>query len=143
MRALIAALCLALPLAAQQPPSGSQGPGRMQYDTSQEVTLQGTVSSVRSQAQGPGKMVSLTLQTQAKAYQIMVGPDFMLKSKGLTLASGDEISVICAPMGPGYMARQITRGSDTYTFLDSNGQPTGGPSGGDQGSGPQGPPPQQ
>lgn len=131
--ATILALCLALPIAAQTPagtpPSGDQRPPRMSYDTSKEVTLQGTVSSVSTRSQGPGKMVSLTLQTTSTAVEIMVGPDFILKSKNFTLSSGDEITVIGAPMGKGYAARQIIRGSETLTLLDANGKPAGGPGG--------------
>lgn len=131
MKSTLLTLCLTLPITAQQPPpGGGQRPSQMSYDTSREVTLQGTVSSVKTRAAGPGKMVSLTLQTTSKGVEIMVAPDFILKAKNFTFATGDEITVICAPMGKGYMARQITRGSETLSLLDGNGRPTDGPGGG-------------
>lgn len=140
MKLNLLALCLVLPLAAQAtPPGNGQRPPQMSYDTSKEVSLSGTVSAVNTRSQGPGKMVTLTLQTQSKAVEILVGPDFILKTKSISFATGDEITVLGAPLGQGYMARQITRGSETLTLLDESGQPSGGSP---QGEGPQGPPPQ-
>ncbi|WP_005034916.1 hypothetical protein [Holophaga foetida] len=141
MKIALLALCLTLPIAAQaQPAGGGQRPPRMSYETSKEVSLQGTVSSVNTRSQGPGKIVTLTLQTQSKGVEIMVGPEFILKAKNFTFATGDEITVVGAPMAQGYVARQITRGSETLTLLDESGQPTGNPGGG---APPQGEPPQQ
>jgi len=132
MKALCLTLCFALPVLAQEPPPGpppSGGrPQRMAYDATREVTLQGTVTAVNLRNQGPGTLVTLTLQTTEKTMEVTVGPDFVLKAKGFTFAVEDAITVIGAPgQGQGITARQITRGSETLTLLDESGQPAGGP----------------
>jgi hypothetical protein len=129
-------LALALAVSAAAQPAGAPPQGRSLYDSSKEQTLQGTVGSVQTETRGPGIMVSLTFKTDSATWNVMVGPQEVVSKGGLTLAVGDVLSIVGAPVnGPGgtaFMARQITKDGTTLALLDAQGRPTGMPGGGGQ-----------
>lgn len=134
---ILAVLLVGVAVFAQGPGGGSPPGGRppmMRYDASQEVTLQGTVTAVNTSSRGPGLFVTLTFLADEKSYEVMVGPEAVLKQNQVTFAKDDALTIVgvamAGPQGTMFMARQITKGSTVVTLLDSNGRPAGGPTGG-------------
>ncbi len=112
---------------APPPPPASGQPPRMQYDLSQEQTLQGTVAQIQTRGQGPMNMVMLTFTVASGSRTVCVGPEGMLARRGLALAVGDALTILGAstqgPDGEVFMARTVTREGTTVDLLDSQGQP--------------------
>jgi len=135
---LVMACCLALGLSlfAQGPggpppggpPPGSGQPPRMQYDSSKEVTLQGTVTSVQVATRGPGAFVTLAFLVNGTTYQVMAGPQSLYLAQQMVITKGDTLTLVGVVQtgGPGgsmFMARTLTKGDTVVTLLDSDGQP--------------------
>ena len=106
----------------------------MRYDASREVTLQGTVTAVTSVTRGPGTFMTLTFLADGKSYEVLAGPEALLKQNQVSFAKDDALTIVgvamAGPQGSVFMARQITRGDTVLTLLDSDGRPAGGPMGG-------------
>jgi hypothetical protein len=108
------------------PPEGGRPP-MMRYDASKEVTLQGTVSAVTTATRGPGTFVTLTFVADGTTYQVLAGPEALLKQSQVSFAKGDALTIVgvamTGPQGTAFMARQITKGDTVVTLLDGDGRP--------------------
>lgn len=115
---------------AQTPPGGPGAPGM--YDVKTEATVKGTVEAVETvTGMGGGRQamggMHLTLKTDTETLQVHVGPTAYLTEKGVTLAKGDTLEVLGSRVtmggGPVVIARQITKGDQTWTLRDASGRP--------------------
>jgi hypothetical protein len=136
----ILALCLVLPVAAQEPPAGGQRPQRQQapWDATKEVTLTGVVTDVKTQARGPVSQIVLTFKAGDKEYTVMVGPEDFVKDKKFAFAKDDKLTMVGianeSPNGIRFMAREITKGKEVLALRDKEGKslvprPAGPPAG--------------
>jgi hypothetical protein len=114
--------------------SAQQGKGRGQgtprYDSKTETSLQGTVEAVE-EVVPPGcptcRGVHLTMKAEAETIEVHLGPSWFLKEKGITVARGDAVGILGSRVTlnekPVLLARQITKGTDTWTLRDASGRP--------------------
>ena len=88
---ILLGLALGLALSAQTfpGPAPSGGGPRMVYDSSREVTLTGTVTGVTTSTRGPGPFVTLAFLAADKTYEVIAGPEFLLKQNQVTFAKDD------------------------------------------------------
>ena len=102
--------------------------GRSGYDPDAEMTISGKVEKVAEQEcrKRNCRGVHLWLVTEAKTYEVHVGPAHFLEAESFELAQGDELRVIGAPV-PGeddaLIAREIARDGETLTLRDERGLP--------------------
>ena len=126
--------------AASAQPGMGRGPGMPMYDRKAEVTLTGTVEAVetvippgchdcRSGCHGCAGSggVHLTLKTETEPIDVHLGPSWFLKETGLTAAKGDAVTILGSRVTqnekPVLLARQVTKGDNTWTLRDSSGRP--------------------
>lgn len=125
------ALCAQAPDPGGAPPAGQGRPPRLGYEASKEATLQGTVTAVTLATRGRGAFVTLAFLAGGTSYEVLAGPEEVLKRLGLTLAKDDVLTIVGAPLagpdGARFLARTLTKGDLTVTLLDAEGRPTGRP----------------
>jgi hypothetical protein len=117
--------------AAQSAPAGRQG--SMMYDAKTETTITGTVENVENitgtGGRGRGGMggTHLVLKTDKDSVEVHVGPTAYLAEKGITLAKGDRLEILGSRVTIDnetfLIARQIKKGSNTWTLRDASGRP--------------------
>jgi len=125
---------LALPIASAAQIS-PQGPGRgdqaPRYDSSTEVTLRGTVETVKQVDDVRGRR-SLTgthiiLKTAQETVEVHLGPTTFLNEQKLTLSAGDAVEIIGSRVkvsgSDAVIAREIRKGTQTVTLRDEKGIP--------------------
>ena len=125
-----AVLCGSTSLGLAQPPQG-RGQGQPRYDIDTETTVTGTVEAVEqvqppSGGRGQGG-THLVLQTDTEALEIHLGPTAYLTREGLVVAAGDTVEVVGSQLMMNdeqvLIARQVTKGDDTWTLRDASGRP--------------------
>jgi hypothetical protein len=135
---LLAVCWMVSPSAAQM--QGQRGKMQMQhrgqmasmYDTTTEVTLQGSVEAVGQQSMGMmGSQTMggthLTLKTEKETVDVRVGPSWFLTEHKMTFAKGDQIEVTGSRVKFGneeaVVAREIKKGGETLTLRNAQGVP--------------------
>jgi DNA/RNA endonuclease YhcR with UshA esterase domain len=105
-----------------------QGNDAPRYDPATEVTVTGVVQEVK-QVSRPGARggTHLTLDTDAGALDIHVGPSAFLEKRGFTFAKGDQIEVTGSKVkyegADAVIAREIKKGDKTLTLRNAQGIP--------------------
>jgi hypothetical protein len=125
--AVLVALLACVALAANQAPANRNVP---KYDKATEVKLKGTVADVRDY-NGPisGTMgAHLTLKVQdGSTIELHLAATKYVKSYEMVFNKGDEIEVTGSKVkfngADTILAREITRGQDSFVFRDENGKP--------------------
>lgn len=133
MRRIVLTLSLLLLLGASAPLAlgqrgMGQGPSAGPYDPATEVTLHGTVADVTTQTgRRRAAGVHVTLRTGSGLVDVRLGPARYLDEKGLSLAEGDEVTVVGSKVTvagtEAVIARQVTKGGVTTTLRDERGIP--------------------
>jgi hypothetical protein len=106
------------------------GQGRPMYDSKTETSLKGTVEAVEDVVP-PGcptcSGVHLTMKAEAETIEVHLGPSWFLKEKGITVAKGDAVTILGSRISQSgqavLLARQITKGDNTWTLRDASGRP--------------------
>jgi hypothetical protein len=103
------------------------------YDVKTETTIRGTVESVNTVTgtggRGRGALggTHLTVKTDKDTIEVHVGPTAYLTEKGVTLAKGDTLEILGSRVvidkEPVVIARQIKKGTNTWTLRDASGRP--------------------
>ncbi len=113
-------------LASQAPANGSVP----KYDKATEVKLKGTVADVRDyNCPISGTMGShLTLKLQdGSTIELHLAATKYVKSYEMVFSKGDEIEVVGSKVkfngNETILAREITRGQDSFVFRDEKGKP--------------------
>ena len=103
------------------------------YNPQTEASFTGIVKAVnRVPASGPHCWSAadvygahLTFETGAETIDVHVGPVAMLEKKNVTIASGDTLTILGSRITlggtPVLLAREITRGDETWTLRDPAG----------------------
>ncbi len=125
--AVLVALLGCVAVAANQAPTNGKTP---KYDKSTEIKLKGTVVDVRDYSCPiSGTMgAHLTLKVQdGSTIELHLAATKYVKSYEMVFNKGDEIEVIGSKVklndADTIMAREITRGQDSFVFRDENGKP--------------------
>jgi hypothetical protein len=129
----VALLVLGGAIAASAQPAGPGPHGGPMYDVKTETTITGTVESVETVAGmgGHGHRAMggthLVLKTDKETFAVHVGPTAYLTGKGIALAKGDVLEIVGSRVSidaePVVIARQIKKGTDTWTLRDASGRP--------------------
>ncbi len=119
-------LLAALALPALGSPATQKGP---KYDKSTEVKVSGVVTDVKDyDCPISGTLgAHVTIQpAQGPAIEVHVAATKYVKSYEMVFAKGDKIDVLGSKVQfngtDAIIAREITRGQDTFTFRDANGK---------------------
>jgi hypothetical protein len=102
--------------------------GARLYDPDTVTTLRGIAAEV---AVVPGRRGSgglhVTLEGDAKATEVHVGPTWFVQQQGLELAKGDSVEVTGSLVErdgkPVLIARDVKKGAKTFTLRDERGVP--------------------
>jgi DNA/RNA endonuclease YhcR with UshA esterase domain len=123
---LVAILALGMTAIASQAPANGDVP---KYNKASEVKLKGTVVDVRDyNCPISGTMgAHLTLKTGDGTIELHLAATKYVKNYEMVFAKGDEIEVIGSRVklngADTILAREITRGQDSFTFRDDTGKP--------------------
>ncbi len=125
--AVLVALLACVALAANQAPANGNAP---KYDKATEVKLKGTVVEVRDyNCPISGTMGShLMLKVQdGGTIELHLAATKYMKSYEMVFSKGDEIEVVGSKVkfngADTILAREITRGQDSFVFRDEKGKP--------------------
>jgi hypothetical protein len=125
--AVLVALLGCVAVAANQAPTNGKTP---KYDKATEIKIKGTVVDVRDYTCPiSGTMgAHLTLKVQdGSTIELHLAATKYVKSYEMVFNKGDEIEVIGSKVklndADTIMAREITRGQDSFVFRDENGKP--------------------
>ena len=121
---------------SQQQPGPGQHPGGAMaapYDVKTEVRLTGAVVHVNAVAHGAGSSGTATqdstlmLKTDRGAVAVQLAPAAFLAKKKVKIAKGDTVDVIGSHVTIGdsqvVLAREIRKGSTSWTLRDADGTP--------------------
>ena len=103
------------------------GTGR-HYDPATETTLQGTVSKVLTEeATTRGNGIRLTLHSEGKTWDVLLGPKAYVARQGMSFSVGDFIQAVGSKVQSSgsavLIAREITREGKVLTLRDRRGVP--------------------
>jgi TusA-related sulfurtransferase len=125
--AVLVALLAGVALAANQAPANAKPP---KYDKATEVKLKGTVVDVRDyECPVSGTMgAHVTLKVQdGSTIELHLAATKYVKSYEMVFNKGDEIEVVGSKVkfndSDTILAREITRGQDSFVFRDADGKP--------------------
>jgi DNA/RNA endonuclease YhcR with UshA esterase domain len=124
---LVAMATVAVTFASQNPQQGSTSIPN--YDSATEVRLQGVVLDANDHlCPISGGMGShLILKIQNGTIEVHMGAAKFVKEYQLILAKGDNVEVLGSRVifegRDAILAREITRGQETFVFRDANGKP--------------------
>lgn len=125
--AVLVAVATCLAAAANQAPAQAKAP---KYDKAAEVKLKGTVADVRDyNCPISGTMgAHLTLKLQdGSTIELHLAATKYVKSYEMVFNKGDEIEVVGSKVkfngADTILAREITRGQDSFVFRDADGKP--------------------
>lgn len=98
------------------------------YNPKSEITLQGSVQEIRqSKADGNLAGTHLVVTTSSGNVDVHVGPESFLTANKLSFATGDWVKVsgvmASLPSGKVFLARVITKGSQTLALRTARGFP--------------------
>lgn len=122
---------VALVTAVAQPAQGMRQ-GAPMYDTKSEGTFTGTVEAVENVTPaGAGRRslggTHLTLKTGTETLTVHLGPTAFLASQKVEVKEGDTVEILGSRVTiegePVVLARQVKKGTETWTLRDEAGLP--------------------
>ncbi len=129
-RNLFPSLCAAavLSLTALAWAQGGTGKRSRMYDPTTEVTVQGTVQQVQTQAGRHGRNgTHLLLKTDSGDLTVHVGPSDYIASQGFSFAAGDQVQVTGSKVKMNgtdvVLAREIRKDGKLLPLRDAQGIP--------------------
>ncbi len=120
-------VALSAVVAHGQPRQG-HGTGTPSYDPKTETTITGVIQEVKEvPSPGRGSGTHLVVKTEKDVLDIHVGPTWYLKQQKYAFVKDDQIEVIGSQVkyqgDDVIVARQIKKGSNTWTLRDVRGIP--------------------
>ena len=114
---------------AQRP--GPAAPRSLAYDATRETALTGTVVGYNAASTVAPLGAHVLLQTSSGQVDVHLGPRGFLEARHFSLAKGDAVRVIGAPVSASginvFLARVIQKGTQALVLRSSNGLPLGRP----------------
>lgn len=71
--------------------------------------------------------MTLDLLCGSTTWEVLAGPESLVKKAGLTLAQGDALTLVGVEQGSRFLARTLAKGETVLTLLDAQGRPAGRP----------------
>jgi hypothetical protein len=125
--AVIAVVLLVFDVVSFQRPLGTQGAAL--YNPADETVVKGTVTGTEDFTCPVGEREvgsHLILDTAKGPVVIHLAPARIMRSQSLTFTTGDKVDIVGAKFRfggrDGLIAREITRGSETYVLRDPQGK---------------------
>jgi hypothetical protein len=123
-------LCCSCPAFTQKAPTKSSTPPK--YDPQTESKAKGVVDEVKVLDFGVRKdFIQLILKDESETHVVYVCPKPFEEEMGITFAKGEQISFtgskVKAEESEVILAREIVKGTDTWTFRDAKGSPVWDP----------------
>ncbi|MFZ0737254.1 MAG: hypothetical protein WBL70_08175 [Candidatus Acidiferrales bacterium] len=124
---LVAFSSLAVPTRAATAPVTKRAPNVPTYDISKEVTLEGTVSSVKKIAPGMLPGGHLLVATSKGTVDAHMGPFALNGKHAVSVASGAKVKLVGAMTtfhgNQVFLVRTLEIGSTTYNIRSEHGMP--------------------
>jgi len=129
---LVAILTVAVIMALSTTVPAQAGPGqsteRPRYDTKTETTISGVVQEVKEVVgAGQSRGIHLFVKTSDAVVEVHVGPSWYLEQQKYVFTKGDQVKVTgCKAKisdNDVILAREITKGENTWTLRDAQGIP--------------------
>jgi hypothetical protein len=118
---------------AQQPAQRPQqtAPRSLAYDATRETSLSGTVLSYTPNSSVAPLGAHVVLQTASGQVDVHLGPRGFLEARHFSLANGDAVRVVGAPVSDSginvFLARVIQKGTQAMVLRSPHGLPLGRP----------------
>lgn len=130
MSAVLFLLCCSSPAFTQKTPTKS--PTSPKYDLQTESKAKGVVDEVKVLDFGTRKdFIQLILRDESQTVVVYVCPKPFEEEMGITFAKGEQISFTGSKVkweeSEVFLAREIVKGTDTWTFRDEKGSPVWDP----------------
>lgn len=114
---------------AQRPPQAA--PRGLAYDAARETVLDGTVVSYTASSAVAPLGAHVLLQTASGQVDVHLGPRGFLEGRHFSLANGDAVRVLGAPVSASginvFLARVIQKGTQALVLRSTTGLPLGRP----------------
>jgi hypothetical protein len=123
-------LCCSCPVFTQK--SVTKSPTSLKYDLQTESKAKGVVDDVKVLDFGTRKdFIQLILRNESETVVVYVCPKPFEDEMGITFAKGEQISFTGSKVkeeeSEVILAREIVKGTDTWTFRDAKGSPVWDP----------------
>lgn len=130
MSAVLFLLCCSSPAFTQKVPTKSTTSPK--YDLQTESKAKGVVDEVKVLDFGTRKdFIQLILKDESQTVVVYVCPKPFEEEMGITFAKGEQISLTGSKVkgeeSEVFLAREIVKGTDTWTFRDEKGSPVWDP----------------
>jgi hypothetical protein len=130
MSAVMFLLCCCPPAFTQKAPTKTSTP--LKYDFQTESKARGVVDEVKVLDFGTRKdFIELILKDESQTMVVYVCPKPFEEEMGITFAKGEQISFTGSKVkgeeSEVILAREIVKGTDTWTFRDAKGSPVWDP----------------
>lgn len=124
--AFLMAACLTTQANAQSSPAATKSPRLLGYDASKEVTLKGTVTSVRNKSEAGRAMANHVLvATASGTVEANLGRFAFAGREPLSIGPGQEVELTGVMTGqPGheiFITRTVKTGNQVYTLRNERG----------------------
>ena len=127
----IAALCFVLfpfcGMAAAQTHHASVKAPVLKYDLKAEKKLNGVIQDMKLMGEGRSALMHLVLKSGTDTFDVYLCPQQFIKDMGIELKTGDTVEIKGSTVLDNgksvILARELTRGTDTYVLRDDKGVP--------------------
>ncbi len=131
LNAAVAALCfLVFPfcgLAAAQAQHASAKTPLLKYDLKAEKKLNGVIQDMKLMGEGRSALMHLVLKSGTDTFDVYLCPQQFIKDMGIELKTGDTVEIKGSTVLDNgksvILAREVTKGTDTYVLRDDKGVP--------------------
>lgn len=129
LSAILFLLCCSFPAFTQAAPARSSSP---RYDLQTESKAKGVVDDVKVSDFGTRKdFIQLVLKDQTETLVVYVCPQPFEEEMGISFAKGEQVSLTGSRVkekeSEVILAREIAKGTDTWTLRDAKGSPVWDP----------------
>jgi hypothetical protein len=127
----VAALCFVLfpvcGLAAAQTHHAAAKAPLLKYDLKAEKKFNGVIQDMKLMGEGRSALMRLVLKSGTDTFDVYLCPQQFIKDMDIELKPGDTVEITGSPvLDKGVsviLAREVTKGSDTYVLRDDKGVP--------------------
>lgn len=127
----LTAVCLMLlvccPVGAAQAQHASAKAPALKYDLKAEKKVKGVVQDMKQVGQGHNAFMHLVLKSGTDTLNVYLCPQQFIKDMGIELKTGDTVEIKGSTVLDNgksvILAREVTKGTDTYVLRDDKGVP--------------------
>lgn len=114
-------------LAAAQTHHASAKAPLLKYDLKAEKKLNGVIQDMKLMGEGRSALMHLVLKSGTDTFDVYLCPQQFIKDMGIELKTGDTVEIKGSTVLDNgksvILAREVTKGTDTYVLRDDKGVP--------------------